>query len=166
MKISFKMKAAAFSRLLPALALAVVVWFSLAGCDIGSDPAEFSGRWDSSDGDAYVIDAKAKTIDYLDLNGYGMEWSGTIVGDVANDATLLRLSNGYIIAQVTSAGSWGPPVGKFVAVHWKDLTSSSVQAANAYKAGGSTGESSAAAAKAEFTVENGYFTMYGTYTPQ
>lgn len=53
-----------------------------------------------------------------------------------------------------------PDVGKWYAVHYKNLTSESVELAGAYKFGGKTSTTTLEEAKNEFTLANGYFEFH------
>lgn len=50
-----------------------------------------------------------------------------------------------------------PDVGKYYAVHFKNLTNTSISYAGAYKSGGMTSTDTLEEAETEFTVDNGYF---------
>jgi hypothetical protein len=157
--------------------------FVLVGCDDGSTDdvprfgpkvtgAELSGTWKSSYDDKFTIDTTANTFSYSlgDTPDYGtesMDYKGNIVGEVLADKTLLQSKYGYLTIKITNAGGNGPTVGKYFVIHWKDLTTNTVQEAGAYKKDGQNkGMDTPAAAAAEYTVGNGYFEMFGTYTKQ
>jgi hypothetical protein len=154
------------------LVLALGVLFS---CDstTNGDPAEFSGKWTSALGDQFILDKDALTFTYWygtgepDYGAASMDYKGTIVGDVANDLSLLKQEWGYITMKITNSGGVGPTVGKYYGIHWKDLTASSVQEAGAYKNGSTnnSGMTTQQGAKTEYTAENGYFGTFGTYSP-
>ncbi len=57
-----------------------------------------------------------------------------------------------------------PDVGKWYAVHYKNLTSNSVSLSGAAKTGGETSTKTLSEAIIEFTVENGYFSYYSECT--
>ena len=85
-------------------------------------------------------------------------------------------TSGYIYIKFTKAAtaSWtystdpseAPDVGKWYALSFKDLTSSSVKLSAATKAGGQTSTTTFDAAKNEFTIENGYFNIYSSCSKQ
>jgi hypothetical protein len=146
-----------------------------AGCPTDSEnkneDAEFSGKWVSTGGDQFTIDLQANTFSYWYGSGepsYGpesMDYKGDIKGPVLSNKNLLKNGSGYLAMQISSAGDWGPTVGKYIVIFWKDLTDKTVVEAGPYKAGGNnSGMDSVEAALAEYTVENGYFDMTGTYT--
>ena len=111
---------------------------------------EFHGQWDES----YTI-----TIDSFSVAG---SYSG-------NNAKVYKTSDnsGYIYIQYTKAANadWtysetAPDVGKWYAAHYKDLTNSTLKLSWAFKADGKTATATIEEAKAEFTVDNGYFGIY------
>ena len=67
---------------------------------------------------------------------------------------------GTIFIKYTSNTNIPSVVGKWYAVSYKNLTSSSVSLSGAYKASGSSGTSTFEEAVAEFTIANGYFDIY------
>jgi hypothetical protein len=151
------------------------------GCDTGGDEdetvprfgpavsgAEFSGTWGSEAGDSLKIDTSANTFSYSGADpDWGMDYAGEIVGDVLADKDLLKAKWGYITFKVTTAGAYGPTVGKYFVIHWKELTPTTVMEAGAYKADGqNSGMDTADAAATEYTVENDYFDMFGAYSKQ
>lgn len=86
-----------------------------------------------------------------------------------NNAKVFKTSetSGYIYIKYTKAANadWtysetAPDVGKWYAVSYKELTESSIKLAGAYKADGKTSTATIDEAKAEFTIENGYFDLY------
>jgi hypothetical protein len=134
--------------------------------------AELSGTWTAVEGDSIKIDKDSNTFTYWFGNtpdytgGYSMDYSGNIVGEVLADKTLLQSKFGYLTIEVTAAGVYGPGVGKFIAIYWKDLSSSgTVKEGGPYKeTGNNSGTATIAEAEAEYTVENGYFDRTGTYS--
>ncbi|GHV77661.1 hypothetical protein AGMMS49942_24820 [Spirochaetia bacterium] len=142
---------------------------SLLGCgDTGSDIGEFSGTWTSTAGDRIVIDKSAKTFVYSfgatpSYDAESMDYAGAIVGG----ANALTNVTGYLTLRITNAGGYGPTVGNYIRIFWKELTLTTVQEAGPYKAGGqNNGVSTGAAAETEYTVGNGYFDLTGAYTKQ
>jgi hypothetical protein len=161
-----------WGKAVTALFLVLGVLFS---CDTTTNSTgEFSGKWVSTGGDQFIIDKDNLTFTYWYGTGnpdYGpssMDYTGTIVGAVAGDLSLLKQEWGYITLHITSSGDFGPTVGKYFGIHWKNLTDSSVEEAGAYKStvpNKNSGSDTLAAAVAEYTVENGYFDRFGTYSP-
>jgi hypothetical protein len=128
--------------------------------------AEFSGKWETQY-DYFTIDKSTKTFYYYD-GGWGSDYTGTIVGQVAADLSLLQSSYGYLDLYITAngGGNYTPTVGRFYVIHWNKLTSSSVEEGGAGVAGGNnnSGMASLEAAIAEYTAGNGYFDGIVPYT--
>ena len=117
----------------------------------------FIGTWTSTD--SYAITSSSVT--YYD-GGYGYDWIGTPVGKYETSS-----SSGYIYVEYTSVGSGmdSSLVGTYIAVSYKNLSASStVQMATAYKSDGAGSESTLSAAVTEFTIDNGYYSYYGSYS--
>lgn len=103
-----------------------------------------SGTWKSQYNDGYTINTSSVV---YDDGGYGFDWTRTIA----------EISDKYIYLVENN---------KYYAVSYKDWNAVSCKFANAYKAGGKTSVDSLLEAKTEFTIENGYFGLYGTYSKQ
>ena len=144
-----------FSFLLVALCLVIGAGV-LIGCNNPTSGfGELEGTWVSGDGDSYII--TATTVTYV--SGFDMDFAGTIAKHRTDGANA-----GYIIIRFTQNDWNDGPLGNYYVIHYKGLTSTSVQMASAWKQDGQSSMPSAAAAEEEFTVEKGYFNMYGTYT--
>ena len=104
-----------------------------------------SGIWKSQYNDGYTINTSSVV---YDDGGYDVGWTRTIA----------EISDKYIYLVDTN--------NKYYAVSYKDRDAVSCKFANAYKAGGKTSADSLLEAKTEFTIENGYFGLYGTYSKQ
>lgn len=133
-----------FSRYSLLLVSVFVCALFFTGCNPNppSEEATLVGTWQSQAGDSYVI--SETTITYDDGGVWGFGWSGTIE----------EIADSYIYYSKDEA---------FSAVAYKNLTDSSCSFSNAYKDGGKSSEDSLEAAKNEFTIENGYFSLYGEY---
>ena len=103
-----------------------------------------SGTWKSQYNDGYTINTSSVV---YDDGGYGFGWTRTIA----------EISDKYLYLVENN---------KYYAVSYKDWDAVSCKFANAYKAGGKTSADSLPEAKTEFTIENGYFDLYGTYSKQ
>ena len=103
-----------------------------------------SGTWKSQYNDGYTINTSSVV---YDDGGYGFGWTRTIA----------EISDKYIYLVENN---------KYYAVSYKDWNAVSCKFANAYKAGGKTSVDSLLECKTEFTIENGYFGLYGTYSKQ
>ena len=162
----------------------VLVMLALSGCSIdGGGTASIYGKWVSTGGDSYIITNTTLT--------YGSTYAGTIK-NIREDGP----GNGYIVIQFTEHSvsfrdadteTSINPLGRFFVVHYQNLTSSSVELANAYgfgdpdniegeydwsewgmgvvwsDAGGEAGKTSQEIAEATYTVENGYYGVHGAY---
>ncbi len=119
----------------------------------------FIGTWTSSYNDSYAI--TSSSVIYYD-GGYNYDWVGTPVGKYETSST-----SGYIYVEYTSVGSAmdSSLVGTYIAVSYKSLSAStSAQMATAYKSDGADSESTLSAAVTEFTIDNGYYSYYGSYS--
>jgi hypothetical protein len=116
------------------------------------------GTW-SSTSDGYTV--TTSTVTYDDRSGYGYGWTGSLEGVSETDS-----ASGYLYVKYTSVGSSMSPslVNSFIAVSYKSLGASSVQMATAYKSDGTASESTLDAAKSKYTIDNGYYSYYGSYT--
>ena len=104
-----------------------------------------SGNWRSQQNDGYRIDTSSVV---YDDGGYGFGWTRTIA----------EISDKYIYLVDSN--------NRYYAVSYKDWNAVSCKFADAYKNGGKSFANSLIEAKTEFTVENGYFALYGTYQKQ
>lgn len=133
----------------------VVVFIAafFAGCSNNSAALSIDGKWTSSYGDGYEINGS-----FFSYNGVGNDWciQGTIV-----ETVFVTNDFGYIYYTREEDGKI-----KYFVTSFKDLTEKSIKLSDAYKKDGKTSEASLEAAKAEFTVENGYFSYYGEYIKQ
>lgn len=149
------------SRRLSVVCVALIGAFvlSVSSCKSSDDIAEKSltGTWTSSYADYYKIDNS--TVTYYD-GGYGYDWTASLEGVSATDD-----ASGYVYIKYTKVGSGldSTLVGAYVAVSYTSLSDSAAKFATAYKVGGKTTVSTLDEAKTEFTVDNGYFTTYGSY---
>ena len=111
--------------------------------------------WTSPDGDAYTF--SNANVTYFD-GGWGYDWTGKVAGIYGN----------YIYFKYVTVGSAldSSLVGKYNAIHFKNLISSSVSMGtasnytNKRKACTDTLEE----AVKEFTLDNGYWSYWGEYT--
>ena len=131
-----------FSLLVIAFAMFVGVFVSC------SEPkaASIFGEWQSPYGDGYSI---SETTVVYDDGGWGVGYTGKIE----------EITNDYIYYSLETKT-------KFYAICYKNLTENSCELSGAYKdadAGGKTYCNSLEDAKKEFTVENGYYAIFGEY---
>ena len=109
------------------------------------------GNWTSTYNELFAITNVDLTNSYAGSPAYA-----------GNDIRVVKISDtaGTIFIKYTSNTYNTAVVGKWYAVSYKNLTSSSVSLAGAYKASGSSGTSTFEEAVAEFTIANGYFDIY------
>lgn len=139
-------KKSKFSLLAIAFAMFVGVFVSCAPQP--SDAASIYGTWKSKS-DGYTITETTVVYDYDD----GV-WSFTgAIEEITSDYIFYSLENKT----------------KFYAICYKNLTENSCDFSNAYKdedAGGKAYCDSLEDAKKEFTIENGYYGIFGEYVRQ
>lgn len=111
--------------------------------------AALIGTWESSWGERLEI---TETTFRNLYNGTTVNYVGTIEDVVGG-------TSGYITIKVTERGEYGPTIGKYYTVYWKNLSSTGMAYTSPYKAGSAynNGMDTLSAAKAEYTVEKGYF---------
>ena len=116
------------------------------------------GTWTSTSKDYYTV--SASNVEYYD-GGYGYDWKGTPAGKSETGST-----SGYVYIKYTSVETAldSSLVGKYIAISYSGLTASSAKMATAYKSSGVTSEPSLSEAVKEFTIDNGYYSYYGTYS--
>jgi hypothetical protein len=118
------------------------------------------GKWKSTY-DSFIITDSHFT--YND-GGYGYEFEG----DIANKPDFTK-SSGYVTLKITSCGaSSGYTTGYYTVVHWKNFNGTTCNESTAYGSTdtGNNNRADQTVAESIFTVENGYFESYGSYTKQ
>lgn len=150
------------------LALSVLLIFVsiiFSSCNFNKpEKGSLLGTWVTDYGDGYII--TETTVTYDDGEFYESDWgTGGIYGWTAKILEKSDSSSGYIQVQYTSVeeGLNNELLGKFITIHFKNLTENSIQLANAYKATGLPYAETLEQAKTEFTVENSYFDRHGEY---
>ena len=137
--------------------LLIFVSIIFSSCNFNKpEPSSLVGTWLSPDGgDGYVITENSIT---YDDGAWGFGWTGKIIETTG-------ATNGYIYVQYETVEEGNPSnyVGKFIAVHYENLSEVAVQLANPYKEDGISFAETLEQAKTEFTVENGYFKYHGEY---
>lgn len=104
----------------------------------------------------------------------GGSWGDTYAGNnLVVSYTNDEETAGYIYIKYTRAmnpdfsySETAPDVGKWYAIAFKDLTSSSLSLASAYKEGGKTSTENLEDAISTFTIGNGYFDIYSECVKQ
>lgn len=160
-----------FKRLSSVMLLAVLFVGAQAffSCDLmdsdeyapGNARPALAGYWKSSYGDGFEI--SGDTFTAYDDASKTISYAGTIVNDPDLDS-----NSAYLTLKITAGGTWGKTVGKYLTVHFKNYTGTTVNWASPYKSGASieNGADTVLQANMEFTVANGYFAMYGDYLKQ
>ena len=151
------------------LALSVLLIFVsiiFSSCNFNKpENSSLVGTWLSPYGDGYII--TENSITYDDGEYYESDWGpGGIYGWTGKIIETTGSSSGYIYIQYESLeeGLDSEFLGKYLTIHYKNLSETSVQLANPYKeADGISFAETLEQAKTEFTVENGYFGRHGEY---
>jgi hypothetical protein len=143
------------------IALLVAVTLLVSSCDTNvsdDDDADTSpsivGTWASSYGDGFTVTDTEFTA-YSSVSSKTLYFKGTILSHTAFTA-----SSGYVslFLTATDGGTWTPTLNKYYVIYWTGLSSSGVQESTPYKSGSEyNGLDTQAAAEAEYTYENGYF---------
>jgi hypothetical protein len=150
------------------LVLAVALMSGLAGCDLlgsSNDSVDVADYWQSPEyGDGFEITLESATwmfYQYTD-DAKTVAFAGEIVGDPDYDADAA-----YLTMKITKSGQYGKAVGEYYRVHYKELGKDSVKEAAAYNTNSADsvndGVPTLSEAQSEYTVDNGYFALYGTY---
>ena len=154
----------AFGRALALLCTFVFISFGFISCqpDTGyeTEYVNLTGKWASSFGEIYAISSTSLS------NGGG--WGDCYAGDsLLVSYTSEAQTSGYIYIKYTRAmnpdysySETAPDVGKWYALSFKNLTSSSMEISGAFKKEGKTSTETLEEAIEEFTVKNGYFDSY------
>lgn len=170
-------------RTLSVLCAVLFVTFGFTGCQpdpeteyvyiyVGGDESKpdstLIGDWKNS-GEEFNITASTFANSYFDSYSTNT-WVETYTG---KNLYVLKLSDteGYIYMEYTKSmnedytySTTAPDVGKWYALHYQNLTSSSISISGAYNASGVTSTDTLAEAIQEFTVANGYFSYYSECT--
>jgi hypothetical protein len=118
------------------------------------DP-NYSDGFEISDDSFYAYGDGTKTLSY----------AGTVVENVQSSS-----NSGVLIIRITIAGSWGKTVGSYYGIAYQDFSGPDVKESSAtsadWTAPVNNGLPSLAEAVAEYTVANGYYGYFGSYTKQ
>lgn len=168
-----------FGRALAVLCALLFVSFGFMSCQQEDDDNELPygvyelsansaliGTWKSSFGEIFAITSTS-------LSNSG-SWGDTYAGNnLLVSYTDDKETSGYIYIKYTRAlnPDWtysetAPDVGKWYAIAFKDLTSSSLSLSGAYKADGITSTENLEDAISTFTIANGYFDNYSECVKQ
>lgn len=160
-----------FSRALAVLCALLFVSFSFMSCQQEDDdnelpPRVLIGTWKSSYGEIFTITSTS-------LSNSG-SWGDSYAGNnLLVSYTDDKETSGYIYIKYTRAinpdytySETAPDVGKWYAIAFKDLTSSSLSLSGAYKENGITSTENLEDAISTFTIVNGYFDNYSECVKQ
>ena len=154
----------AFGRALALLCTFVFISFGFISCqtetEYETEYVNLTGKWESSFGEIYAISSTSLS--------NGGSWGDSYAGDsLLVSYTSEAQTSGYIYIKYTRAmnpdysySETAPDVGKWYALSFKNLTSSSMEISGAFKAEGKTSTETLEEAIEEFTVKNGYFDSY------
>ena len=150
--------------------VAVALISGLAGCDLlgpDGDTVDVVDYWKSDFGDGFEIKLESGSwtlYQYTD-DSKTVAFAGEIVGDPVYDADAA-----YITLKITQSGQYDKAEGEYYRIRYKELSEDTVKEAAAYNTnsaeGVNDGVPTLAEAQSEYTVENGYFDLYGEYTRQ
>lgn len=152
------MKNIKFSRLFAAFAFVAIL--ALAGCKQPEEetPYAIEGTWyEATYGQKFEIT-------HNELKNYG----GDVLFYAGDNLVVEPISDeaGYIYIKYTENATYSDVIGGWYAVSYKSLTDTSAEIAGAYKATGVKCCDTLEEAKAEFTIDNGYYSWYDTFAKQ
>lgn len=149
------MKTKKFGKIHTYSLLLVFLFIAIISCDKNpyNDNSRLLGTWISTYNETYIYDGKTFTSAYDGKNSYVI----TVERIIYSSDTA-----GIIYGKYTENSTYGDAVvGKYYAVSFKDLTYSSVSISGAYKDGKMAADSLVEAIT-EFTINNGYYSLYSS----
>ncbi|MBQ0050865.1 MAG: hypothetical protein KBT11_02240 [Treponema sp.] len=172
-----------FVRVVMALAAFAAIGFGFTGCQQESETEyvyiyveklskydALIGNWSVTYDNGYKEQYNISTTAFDNNNGDGF---GSYYAGKELCVSKLSDTEGYIYVKYTRSmnADWSysesaPDVGKWYAIHYEDLTDSSIKISGAYKATGKTSTGTLAEAIQEFTVANGYFASHSAVTKE
>lgn len=167
-----------FNRALAVLCALLFVSFGFMSCQ-QEDETEYvnyslSGTWVNSyqDGTS-VYKITSSTFDNSGTSIYNGPYDSYAGNNLLVSYTDDKETSGYIYIKYTRAinpdytySETAPDVGKWYAIAFKDLTSSSLSLSGAYKKNGITSTENLEDAISTFTIANGYFSYYSECVKQ
>ncbi|HOF01827.1 MAG TPA: hypothetical protein PK385_10675 [Spirochaetota bacterium] len=159
-----------FKRRIFSFGVFAALLLSIVSCPnlpTSSAEASLSGYWISAFGDGFSI-SDSNVYTQYDNAAKDVSFAGDIVKK--SDENLVD-SEGYIVIEITNAGTWGKTVGKFHVIRWKELTDNKCKQACAAKFVGTNDPANDTEAvretielaETELTESDGYFGHYGDY---
>ena len=168
-----------FSRALAVLCALFFVSFSFMSCQQEDDDNELpSGVYELSDNSTLIGTWKSSYGEIFAITSTSLSNSGSWGDSYAGNNLLVsytddKETSGYIYIKYTRAinpdytySETAPDVGKWYAIAFRDLTSSSLSLSGAYKENGKTSTENLEDAISTFTSANGYFDYYSECVKQ
>lgn len=147
------MKTKKFGKIHTYSLLVVFLFIAIISCDKNpyNDNSRLLGTWENPkySGETYIYDG----ITFTSSGSYKMKVKSIIW---SSDAS------GIIYGRYITNSFYTNVVGKYYAVSFKDLTYSSVSISGAYKKDGKIATDSLVEAITEFTINNGYYSLYSS----
>lgn len=148
------MKTKKFGKIHTCSLLLVFLFIAIISCDKNpyNDNSRLLGTWENPTykGETYIYDG----ITFTSSGSYKMKVEKIIW---SSDAS------GIIYGKYAENSTYGSSVvGKYYAVSFKDLTDTSISISGAYKKDGKIAADSLVEAISEFTINNGYYSLYSS----
>ena len=143
-----------FNKIYKGSLLVVFLFIAIISCNKNpyNDNSRLLGTWENKQPtytETYIYDG----ITFTSINTYKMEVERIIWNSDAS---------GIIYGRYITNSFYTNVVGKYYAVSFKDLTYSSVSISGAYKKDGKIATDSLVEAITEFTINNGYYSLYSS----
>lgn len=145
-----------FNKIYKGSLLVVFLFIAIISCNKNpyNDNSRLLGTWISTYNETYIYDGKTFTSAYDGKNSYVI----TVERIIYSSDTA-----GIIYGKYTENSTYGDAVvGKYYAVSFKDLTYNNISISGAYKSDGKTGADTLVEAISEFTINNGYYSLYSS----
>lgn len=143
-----------FNKIYKGSLLVVFLFIAIISCNKNpyNDNSRLLGTWISTYNETYIYDGKTFTSAYDGKNSYVI----TVERIIYSSDTA-----GIIYGKYTENTYSPSVVGKYYAVSFKDLTDTSISISGAYKDGKMAADSLVEAIT-EFTINNGYYSLYSS----
>lgn len=114
------------------------------------------GTWKSAYGDSYIISKDSETVSITyDDGGWGYGYKASVYG-ITDNLIIIKFSEVGTLEDQNS-------INNYSCIFYENLTSSTVNMAEAYKEGSVLYKSTPEEAASEFTKQNGYYGYTGEY---
>lgn len=130
----------------------------VSSCAQEPDSSTLEGYWLSDKSDGFEVSGKNFAQFFIDTNNSKqITFTGTIVGEPD-----ITAESGILIIKIVTTSTYGPTVGLYYGISWKNLKGNGVSESAAYKTGGSknSGVATIDEAMAEYSVANDYYGFY------